>query len=129
MPEVTLDDCDREPIHIPGAVQPHGVLLACRADEPLTVVHVSANIKVMIGCEPSEALGASLLELFKPEAHAFLRALPQRASLRELNPRRLQLRNGKLVQAVMHRSAELLVIELEPNGGSYEGFDPRLRTA
>ena len=23
-----LTDCDREPIHIPGSIQPHGVLLA-----------------------------------------------------------------------------------------------------
>jgi two-component system, chemotaxis family, sensor kinase Cph1 len=22
-----LTDCDREPIHVPGAIQPHGVLL------------------------------------------------------------------------------------------------------
>ena len=26
---VTLDTCEREPIHVPGAVQPHGVLFAC----------------------------------------------------------------------------------------------------
>ena len=25
---VTLDNCDIEPIHIPGAIQPHGALLA-----------------------------------------------------------------------------------------------------
>ena len=26
---VTLDNCDREPIHVPGSIQPHGCLLAC----------------------------------------------------------------------------------------------------
>ena len=26
--EVDLTTCDREPIHVPGAIQPHGVLLA-----------------------------------------------------------------------------------------------------
>ena len=25
---VSLDNCDREPIHIPGSIQPHGALLA-----------------------------------------------------------------------------------------------------
>ena len=24
-----LTNCDREPIHIPGSIQPHGCLLAC----------------------------------------------------------------------------------------------------
>ena len=130
MPEVTLEDCDREPIHIPGAVQPHGVLLASRADDSLTVVHVSASIQSMLGREPAEVLGGSLLQLFEPSAHALLRSLPQRASLRELNPCRLQLRDGTTMQAVLHRSAELLVVEFEPNGGTgHEGFDPRLRSA
>lgn len=36
---VDLTNCDREPIHIPGAIQPHGVLLACRGDA-FTVVQV-----------------------------------------------------------------------------------------
>jgi light-regulated signal transduction histidine kinase (bacteriophytochrome) len=29
MPETTIDlsECDREPIHVPGSIQPHGVLL------------------------------------------------------------------------------------------------------
>ncbi|MBP7288744.1 MAG: hypothetical protein KBB21_19110 [Nannocystaceae bacterium] len=27
---VTLDNCAREPIHIPGSIQPHGLLFACR---------------------------------------------------------------------------------------------------
>jgi len=29
---VDLTNCDREPIHVPGAIQPHGVLLACRGE-------------------------------------------------------------------------------------------------
>ena len=29
---VTLDNCDREPIHIPGAIQSHGALFAFGAD-------------------------------------------------------------------------------------------------
>jgi len=36
--EVDLTTCDREPIHVPGAIQPHGVLLAL--DDALRVVMV-----------------------------------------------------------------------------------------
>jgi light-regulated signal transduction histidine kinase (bacteriophytochrome)/ActR/RegA family two-component response regulator len=103
--------------------------LAYRADEPLTVVHVSANIQSMLGREPLEVLGSSLLELFRPASHAFLRSLTQRSNLREVNPRRLELQDGRTVQAVVHRSAELFVLELEPNAESHEGFDPGLRSA
>ena len=38
---VDLSNCDREPIHIPGLVQPHGALLAFDAQGRAT--HVSAN--------------------------------------------------------------------------------------
>ena len=27
-PELALENCDREPIHVPGSIQPHGALLA-----------------------------------------------------------------------------------------------------
>jgi light-regulated signal transduction histidine kinase (bacteriophytochrome) len=40
--EVDLGNCDREPIHIPGAIQPHGVLLGF--DRRLELVTASANL-------------------------------------------------------------------------------------
>ena len=40
---VDLTDCDREPIHIPGTIQPYGVLLAL-AEPALTVAQVSENV-------------------------------------------------------------------------------------
>lgn len=39
---VDLANCDNEPIHIPGSVQPHAVLLVLREPE-LTVAQASAN--------------------------------------------------------------------------------------
>ena len=39
---VTLQNCDREPIHTPGAVQAHGVLVSMDA-QGQQVLHVSAN--------------------------------------------------------------------------------------
>ena len=32
--EADLTTCDREPIHIPGSIQPHGVLLVSLRPEP-----------------------------------------------------------------------------------------------
>ena len=40
---VDLTDCDREPIHIPGTIQPYGVLFVL-AEPALTVAQVSENV-------------------------------------------------------------------------------------
>lgn len=45
---VSLDTCDREPIHVPGSIQPHGCLLAC--DVALSrIERASANAAAMLG--------------------------------------------------------------------------------
>ena len=45
---VDLTNCDREPIHIPGSIQPHGCLLAC--DVALSrIERASANAAAMLG--------------------------------------------------------------------------------
>ncbi|MCD0501803.1 ATP-binding protein [Bordetella petrii] len=46
-PAVTLANCDSEPIHIPGAIQPHGALLAF--DAGLGLRYASANAAVALG--------------------------------------------------------------------------------
>ena len=55
-----LTACDREPIHIPGAIQPHGVLLAL--DSGFRVRHVSLNTAQLIGVEPGDLLGRGIGE-------------------------------------------------------------------
>src|SRR3954451_12458306 len=56
--EADLTTCDREPIHIPGAIQPHGVLLAL--DDAHTVVTVSRNCQELLGPSVEETLGTPL---------------------------------------------------------------------
>ncbi|ABD06875.1 diguanylate cyclase with GAF sensor [Rhodopseudomonas palustris HaA2] len=51
--------CDREPIHIPGAIQPHGAFLAARVDTSV-VTHASANLDEMLGISAGAALGQTL---------------------------------------------------------------------
>ena len=45
--ELNLENCDREPIHIPGSIQPHGALLAF--DRLGRLSHASANASAMLG--------------------------------------------------------------------------------
>ncbi len=44
---VTLANCEDEPIHVPGAIQPHGALIALRADG--MVLAASENIQALLG--------------------------------------------------------------------------------
>jgi light-regulated signal transduction histidine kinase (bacteriophytochrome) len=39
--EVDLTTCDREPIRLPGAIQPHGVLLAFAADTAVLALRLA----------------------------------------------------------------------------------------
>src|SRR5664279_4461569 len=45
-----LTDCDREPIHIPGSIQPHGVLLAVDPAS-LKVVQIAGDTKRLLGLD------------------------------------------------------------------------------
>ena len=49
--ELTPDNCDREPVHLPGWIQPHGVLLVLRATD-LVIVQISANCFDWLGNTP-----------------------------------------------------------------------------
>ncbi|EAQ77210.1 ATP-binding protein [Blastopirellula marina] len=46
--KVDLDNCDREPIHIPGSIQPHGVLLAFDP-QSLVLRYWSQNAAMLLG--------------------------------------------------------------------------------
>ena len=45
---VDLTNCDREPIHIPGSIQPHGVLMALDGNMSVVLRH-SVNASEMMG--------------------------------------------------------------------------------
>ena len=65
----TLQRCEDEPIHIPGAVQSFGLLLAFREEnEKLTVRVVSENSQRLLGYTPSQLFALdSLLDIFTEE--------------------------------------------------------------
>jgi light-regulated signal transduction histidine kinase (bacteriophytochrome) len=65
LPARTLTECAKEPIHIPGSIQPHGFLLALD-ETALTVAQVSENVRDFLLIDPLDLLGKSLDE-FLPE--------------------------------------------------------------
>lgn len=57
-----LDNCAREPIRIPGSIQPHGVLVAVDAAD-LIVRFASDNLPEWFGSEADAAIGRNLSDL------------------------------------------------------------------
>jgi two-component system, chemotaxis family, sensor kinase Cph1 len=110
-----LTDCDREPIHIPGAIQPHGVLLVLE-EQTFTVMQVSENVEAHLGLAPRQVLNRPLAELVEPAASDDIRA----ALLDERwNPLPVSV-CGKPFHAIVHRAAGASFVELEPAAASPE---------
>ncbi|MGY2065662.1 SpoIIE family protein phosphatase [Blastococcus sp. SYSU DS0619] len=103
-----LARCADEPIAVPGAVQPHGVLLAV-SEPDLAVVVASANAAALFG---RPITGACLDELLPRDDAARLRT-GLRGDLAEVNPLRVRV-GGTDVDVVLHRADGLLVTEWEP---------------
>jgi light-regulated signal transduction histidine kinase (bacteriophytochrome) len=114
-PGVDVAACDREPIHIPGSIQPHGSLLVLSA-ESLTVLQVSENSATALGVEPAKLLGLHLVDVLGAD-HAqqlgpAMQALPAgepAVLLASLTPPRAARR----CHAIAHRVDQVLVLELE----------------
>jgi chemotaxis family two-component system sensor kinase Cph1 len=114
---VNLTNCELEPIHLVGAVQPHGVLLTVREADGL-VLQASGNTQPMLSLAPADvidrplaALGGDLAE--RVEHLARTTPLDEPVALQcALAPNgRQRLR----FEGAVHRAAAgLLVVELEP---------------
>ena len=103
-----LNACDREPIHIPGAIQPHGLLLVADA----------ASLKVVAGAGDLEArltpdwLGSDLSTLLGQDIEAIFAAGDTVAGVALAGlPVTGQ---AERFDVTLHRGAEHVLVELEP---------------
>ncbi|MGY2075011.1 SpoIIE family protein phosphatase [Blastococcus sp. SYSU DS0828] len=104
---VDLTNCEREPIHIPGSIQPRGVLIAVR-DPDWIVQQVSENLADLTGVDWRRALGRPLAEVIgAAPAAAVIRSASAFGDLRERNPVEVTLDVGGEplpVDALLHRT-------------------------
>ncbi|WP_019503487.1 ATP-binding protein [Pleurocapsa sp. PCC 7319] len=114
--DVDLTNCDREPIHIPNLIQPHGILLAISAND-YKILQVSLNTSTMLGVEPKELLDKPLNELLEEEqVTAIQHCLSE--DFNQINPLPIELtRKGSILtfDGIVHRHGEIVILELEPS--------------
>jgi light-regulated signal transduction histidine kinase (bacteriophytochrome) len=118
--EIDLSNCDHEPIHVPGAIQPHGVLLALEEPE-LRILQLSANAENLIGMGVTDLLGHPISILLGRAQSAALRETLTATDLRPANPIKLKIaHNEKLFNGIAHRHQGVLFLELEPTASPVE---------
>ncbi|MFT3683075.1 MAG: ATP-binding protein [Ferruginibacter sp.] len=111
--------CDKEPIHIPGAIQPHGYLLAIDK-AAFTIKYMSENISGLTGLSAAELLGHDYKILFEKKniqlRSSYLSQLKDFADDNEEQKlAALQVKiNDKPWFLLAHKSAGNIVLEFEP---------------
>ncbi|SEQ42920.1 Bacteriophytochrome (light-regulated signal transduction histidine kinase) [Faunimonas pinastri] len=105
-----LTVCDREPIHIPGSIQPHGIMLVF---DPETLGLRQAAGMRGLGFPPASRVGDRAADILdEPLVRSISEALQWQSRLvtRWLNA------SGAAFDVSAHRSGDSLIVELEPAG-------------
>lgn len=114
---VDLSNCDREPIQIPGSIQPHGVLLAI--ETPAMVIRqASANCESLLGASPDELLGQTAADGLGEEFAGLLAAAGAEAASHPGTQLPTILLGDAPVETRLHVSQGLLLCEFEPSDAS-----------
>ncbi|MDX2243958.1 MAG: ATP-binding protein [Leptolyngbyaceae cyanobacterium bins.302] len=116
MAAVNLTNCDREPIHIPGSIQPHGILLVL-SEPTWEIEQISANTEALLGVPPQQLLGQPLSTLLdQTQILALQRCLQH--DFEQANPLKLSMQpSGQPItfDGILHRSLQnKIILELEP---------------
>lgn len=113
--KVNLNNCDREQIHIPGSIQPHGVLLVLQEPE-LDIIQVSNNTKEWLNILPENLLEQNIKYLLKPQQIDYI-CNSLTGDFEYLNPLKFSIKCGnetKKFNSIVHRNDGVVILELEP---------------
>ena len=130
---IDLTNCEREPIHIPSRIQPHGILLVLREPDFL-ILQASDSTELLPGTSAHALLGKPLSALLQPSDVDALQAACLQHPL-DTNPVYLltmQIQGQEaLFDAIVHRSQGMLVLELEsaPSGAARQDTYALVRQA
>lgn len=114
---IDLDNCAREPIHIPGSIQPRGVLAVVHEPDFL-IRQVSANVETLLGRRVDDVLGRHLSAMMGTvQAANIQHAVSTFSDLRPRNPLDCVIDvhgEPRPFDAILHRGPDgVLLVELE----------------
>ena len=111
---VDLTNCDREPIHLLGHIQPHGFLVAVSTD--WLIQHVSSNVGDFVPCDVDALPGEPLSALLPGSAIQSIRGRLQVLTSNDGTERLLRLRSHRREPAVRRRRPRLRAIHHHRGG-------------
>ncbi len=118
---VELTECDREPVHIPGTIQPFGVLVAFDLPQ-WTIAHVSADAALLFGTASVEAtIGQPIETVLSPKIVHDLRNVFQATMISGQAERLVSVRVGIKQEEhdiIIHGSGSLAIAECVPVAGA-----------
>ena len=108
----------KEPIHIPGYIQPHGVLLAINPIDDFRIAQCSRNTEQLLGISTESLLGRSLEDLIgKTQFELMIRRDLQAIATPDLQYINLTISvaNAPIeFIGILHESEGMILLELEP---------------
>jgi len=107
---VTLTNCEHEPIHIPGKIQPHGFLLGITQEWKIDFC--TENISAYFDLLHTQALGKEFATVFGATAEAEIVAYIKGDEVEDAFPLEIELL-GRLFQINVHKSNSIYVLEAE----------------
>ena len=116
---VDLTNCDREPIHLLGAIQPVGFLIAVSTD--WIIARVSANLGEFLPFDAQAAIGTPLTQLLPPKLVHDLRNRVAYLISPDTVERMFGCQiseNGPPFDIAIHNSGGQIIIEAEPGAHS-----------
>ncbi len=109
---VNLVNCEHEPIHIPGSIQPHGFLIGLKVED-LIIDYCSGNCHEYIGLRYEQLLGKSFDWVFGDAATNNL--ITYIASLIDISTAPLQIMlSEKLFTCTIQKNTGVFLLEFEP---------------
>jgi light-regulated signal transduction histidine kinase (bacteriophytochrome) len=103
-----------KPIHAPGSIQPHGILLVLGEPE-LKILQVSSNIPAYMDRQPQDLLAQPLSHLLDPQQVQAI--AKQLAGENTASPLKLSIsttQGERYFDGVVYRTADGAILELEP---------------
>jgi len=107
---VTLTNCEHEPIHIPGKIQPHGFLLGITLQWKIDFC--TENVAAYFDISHIQMLGKDFADVFGSEAKDEILAYTNGDEFRDAFPLEIELL-GKLFQINIHKSDGIYILEAE----------------
>lgn len=109
---VNLTNCEFEPIHIPGSIQPHGFLIGIHSDS-WKIDFCSGNISSYLDMDYKQVLNADFKGTFGELQENLIKEYISKNQLLSSSPLPLNLA-GKDFLCTIHKSENIYILEGEP---------------